>query len=150
MTPDQIAAELRHARDVEGANSRVAFLALADLVVDMLRRTALHGESGSEDALRRAVEPLEASASKQEDAPTTARREDLRRFDILLTAACALDESTEAPDVQSSLDAIRVARATLTWIAQNLDRQLHADVAAVVVAHLESSTGCDSQRVRSQ
>lgn len=70
---------------------------------------------------------------------TTSRREYLQRFDLLLTAAIALDESTEAPDAQSGHDAIRVARATLTWIAQSLDRDLHADVAAVVVAHLRNS-----------
>ena len=67
MTPEQIAQEIQYARDVKGANPRDAFLALADLVVFVLRMIDVRRESGvnfdrsyNEDMLRIAVEPLAA------------------------------------------------------------------------------------------
>jgi len=67
MTPEQIADELKYARDVEGSNPRAAFLALADLAVSVLRMIDARRESGvkfdtsyNENVLRIAVEPFAA------------------------------------------------------------------------------------------
>jgi hypothetical protein len=67
MTPEQIAKEIQHARDIKGLNPREAFLALADLTVSMLRMIDARRESGicfehsyNEEILRIAVEPLAA------------------------------------------------------------------------------------------